>query len=206
MKFPSRKTTNSAAYFDGYAAELKRSLDSVDRAAFGRAADMLRAAYQSGTTVFTCGNGGSAAIAHHFICDHLKGIAAGTDLKPRVIGLGENVMLLTALANDIDYASIFAAQLAALARAGDILVVISGSGNSPNVVAAAEWARDNGMAVIALTGFDGGKMAKLAQVNLHVPCYNYGIVEDVHQAIMQALAQFLKQERIVADQIADTRF
>jgi len=206
MKFPSRKTADPADYFDGYAAELKRSLDCVDRGAFGNAADLLRSAYQSGATVFTCGNGGSAAIAHHFICDHLKGIASGTDLKPRVIGLGENIMLLTALANDVDYAAVFSAHLAALARAGDILVVISGSGSSPNVVAAAEWARANGVAVIALTGFDGGRMAGLAHVNLHVPCYNYGIIEDAHQAIMQALAQFLKQERIAADRIADTRF
>jgi phosphoheptose isomerase len=156
--------------------------------------------------VFSCGNGGSAAIANHLQCDHVKGIATATDLRPRVVSLSASVELLTAIANDISYDDVFAYQLQAQASAGDVLIAISSSGRSPNIVRALTWARDHGLATIALTGFTGGAARATADIAVHVDGANYGVIEDLHQAVMHALAQYLRQSRMTADKITATVF
>ena len=117
--------------------------------------------------MFSCGNGGSASIANHLQCDHVKGVRTGTDLTPRVMSLSANVELLTAIANDMAYEEIFAYQLQSQARPGDVLVVISSSGRSANIVHALTWARDHGLRTIALTGFDGGDAPGLLAEVVH---------------------------------------
>ena len=106
--------------------------------------------------MFSCGNGGSAAIANHAQCDHVKGVRTTTDLAPRVLSLSTNVELLTAIANDIGYENVFVYQLQSQSGPGDVLMAVSSSGRSPNIVRALTWARDNGLRTIAVTGFDGG--------------------------------------------------
>jgi phosphoheptose isomerase len=101
--------------------------------------------------------------------------------------------MITAIGNDISYDEIFVYQLRSLARPGDALVTISSSGNSENIVRAAAWAKGNGIPVISMTGFSGGRSASLADVNLHVMGDNYGVIEDVHQSLMHILAQYLRQ-------------
>ena len=114
--------------------------------------------------------------------------------------------MITAIANDLDYGEVFAYQLKSFARPGDVLITISSSGDSENVVRAVQWARDNGVRTIALTGFTGGRTAKLAEVNLHVEADNYGVIEDVHQSLMHVLAQFIRMARMPRELVAARKF
>jgi phosphoheptose isomerase len=204
--FPEGPHANVASYFDAYSAETARVASTIDTEALERAAEILLDAYARGANMFCCGNGGSAAIANHLLCDHIKGIRTGTDLAPRVVSLSASVEMLTAIANDIAFADVFAYQLQARASQGDVLVAISSSGRSPNIVRALTWARDHGMATIALTGFDGGDARVVADVSVHVEVANYGIVEDLHHAIMHVLAQYIRQSRMTPEAIMTSVF
>jgi phosphoheptose isomerase len=206
VKFPALPYESAAWYFDAYAEETARAASSVDTAALDRAAAILLEAYTRGAAVFSCGNGGSASIANHLQCDHVKGIRTTTDLVPRVVSLSTNVELLTAIANDRGYEDVFAYQLQSQSGPGDVLIAVSSSGRSPNIAHALAWAREHGLRTIALTGFDGGHARALAEVAIHVDGTNYGIVEDLHQAIMHALAQYIRHSRMTADAISSTVF
>lgn len=169
----------------------------LEPAALSRAAAAMVAAIRRGQCLYVCGNGGSAAIANHMVCDILKGArtgddAAGRGLRPRIVSLSSQVELITAIANDLDYADIFVYPLRSLARPGDALIAVSASGNSENVVRALAWAGDNGLTRIALTGFTGGRAAGLTDIHLHIPSDDYGIVEDLHQAILHVLTRYLR--------------
>lgn len=192
MTFPDQTYPSIGAYCDAYLERIARAGASIDRAKLAQAAGMLLAAFKRGSWLFACGNGGSAAIANHLLCDFAKGIQTDTPIRPRVVSLSANIEIITAIANDIAYDDVFAYQLRTSARQGDLLMTISSSGDSENVVRAIAWARENGVASIALTGFSGGRSAKLATVNLHVDGDNYGVVEDVHQSIMHMFAQYLR--------------
>jgi phosphoheptose isomerase len=156
--------------------------------------------------VFACGNGGSAAIANHLQCDHVKGVRTTTDLVPRVVSLSANIELITAIANDMTYDDVFTYQLQSQSGPGDVLIAVSSSGRSANIVRALTWARDHDLRTIALTGFDGGGAKAVAEVTIHVDGTNYGIVEDLHQAIMHGLAQYIRQSRMTADAISSGVF
>lgn len=205
-RFPAAPYPSSAAYFGAYAEEAARAASSIKPASLDRAAAILLDAYTRGAEVFSCGNGGSAAIANHLQCDHVKGVRTTTDLAPRVVSLSANVELLTAIANDLAYEDIFAYQLQSQSGPGDVLIAVSSSGRSPNIVRALTWARNHGLHTIALTGFEGGKARTLADVAIHVEGTNYGIIEDAHQAIMHALAQYIRQSRMSADAISSSVF
>ncbi|MGD0602593.1 MAG: SIS domain-containing protein [Streptosporangiaceae bacterium] len=206
VKFPVGPYANAASYFDAYAEELARAAKSIEPAMLERAAATLVEAYLRGARIFSCGNGGSASIANHMQCDHVKGIRTATDLSPHVLSLSTNVELLTAIANDIGYENVFLYQLQSQSKPGDVLVAVSSSGRSPNIVRALSWARDQGLRTIAVTGFEGGAARTAAEVSVHVDSTNYGIVEDLHQAIMHALAQYIRQSRMSADAISMTVF
>jgi D-sedoheptulose 7-phosphate isomerase len=193
MSFPNQIYPSASAYIAGYRDEMARAWASIDLAAFDRAAAMLDAAIRARRMIYACGNGGSSAISGHLLCDFLKGIQTDTKLLPRVVSLASHLELITAIANDIAYDEVFAYQLRTMAAPGDVLITISSSGNSENIVRAIDWARQNGVATIAMTGFSGGRSAKLADIDLHVTAENYGIVEDIHQSMMHALAQYLRQ-------------
>jgi phosphoheptose isomerase len=202
IKFPVGPYASASSYFDAYAEEMARAIKSVEPAMLERAAAILFEAYLRGARIFSCGNGGSASIANHMQCDHVKGIRTGTDLSPNVVSLSANVELLTAIANDTGYDNIFVYQLEAQSEPGDAVITVSSSGRSPNIVRALSWARDHGLRTVAVTGFDGGPARAIADASVHVDCTNYGIVEDLHQAIMHALAQYIRQSRMSADAIA----
>ena len=205
-KFPAAPYANAATYFSAYAAETTRAASSVDAAAVARAAAILLDAYTRGATVFSCGNGGSASIANHLQCDHTKTVGKSTDLRPRVMSLSVNVEVLTAIANDHAYEDVFTHQLRSQSRPGDVLVAVSSSGRSANIVTALSWARDHGLRTISLTGFDGGEARTIADVSIHVSGTNYGVIEDLHQAIMHALAQYIRQSRMTPAAISSSVF
>jgi len=203
MRFPDRAGYELDEYVEEYATRLSDGLRAVDRAALGRALEILRGATQSGRRIYACGNGGSAAISDHLACDHMKGVATDTALRPRVHSLAANGALCTAIANDFAYSQVFSYQVRALGEPGDVLVAVSSSGNSENIVAALAAARERQMRSIAMVGFDGGRAADNAEVVLHVKQHNYGVVEDCHQAIMHILAQFIRLHSL--DAAADPR-
>jgi D-sedoheptulose 7-phosphate isomerase/D-glycero-D-manno-heptose 1,7-bisphosphate phosphatase len=205
-KFPATAYQGAGRYFGDYARELARAAGTVAPASLDRAASILLDAYTRGARVFSCGNGGSAAIANHMQCDQVKGLRTGTDLAPRFVSLSSNVEVLTAIANDLAYEDVFTYQLQSQSEPGDVLVAVSSSGRSPNIVGALSWARDHGLATIALTGFTGGGALATADVALHVDSTNYGVVEDLHQALTHALAQYLRQSRMTPDLIASSVF
>jgi len=204
--FPAQQFDRADVYGAAYLAELTRAFGTVDLAQITRAADILAAAYQRDAAVFACGNGGSASISNHLQCDHVKGVRNGTDLTPRVHSLSTNVELFSAIANDLGYENVFEYQLQSQARPGDVLIAVSSSGRSPNIVRALDWASVNGIPTIALTGFGGGEARRLAMASIHVHSTNYGIVEDAHQACMHLLAQYIRQSRMTSDAIASQIF
>jgi|HubBroStandDraft_6_1064221.scaffolds.fasta_scaffold10166_5 phosphoheptose isomerase len=206
VKFPLAPYRSASSYFDGYAEEMARAAKTIEPAAFDRAAEILVGAYTTGARMFSCGNGGSAAIANHIQCDHLKNVRNTTDLAPSVLSLSTNVEILTAIANDLGYENVFVYQLQSQAKPGDVLMAVSSSGRSPNIVQALSWARENSLHTIALTGFEGGAARTVADAAIHVDCRNYGIIEDLHQSIMHALAQYVRQSRMSAEAISANVF
>ena len=206
MTFPDRRRDSIGRYCDDYMARLARAGASIDRALLARAGAVLDAAFARGAWLFVCGNGGSAATANHLLCDMAKGVQTDTGVRPRVASLSANIEIVTAIANDIAFEDCFAYQLRTAARPGDVLMTVSASGDSENVVRAVDWARGNGLESIALTGFDGGRSARLATINLHVAADNYGVIEDTHQSIMHILTQYLRQTKMPAPLVARRRF
>lgn len=206
MTFPDEKFSSVAGYADAYFAKVGEAQASVDRKKLTQALKLLDAAYERGATLYVCGNGGSASISNHLVCDHSKGGQTDTNLRPKVVSLATNIEMITAIANDIDFDDVFVYQLRTLAEKGDVLLTISASGDSENVVRAAEWANKNGVEVISFTGFNGGRTAKLANVNLHVKGDNYGVVEDAHQSLMHILAQYVRLSRMKEDVIKKRKF
>jgi D-sedoheptulose 7-phosphate isomerase/D-glycero-D-manno-heptose 1,7-bisphosphate phosphatase len=201
-EFPQAKYDSADAFGRHYTEQLARALDTVEVSELDRAAKIINTAHDDGFALFACGNGGSASIANHLQCDHLKGVRVGTGLLARVQSLSTNIELFSAIANDIGYDAVFEYQLQSQARAGDVLIAISSSGRSPNIVRALEWAAANGLMTIALTGFDGEPARSLASVAIHVDTRNYGIIEDAHQACMHLLAQYVRQSRMSDVEVA----
>lgn len=206
VPFPMAPHLTASSFFAAYAEETARAAKSVEGSALDAAAEILVDAYTRDAAVFCCGNGGSAAISNHLQCDHLKGIRTATDLAPRVISLSSNVELMTAIANDFAYDEVFSYQLESQSRPGDVLIAISSSGRSANIIRALEWAREHTVHTIALTGFDGGEARLIADVAIHVDGANYGVVEDHHQAIMHVLAQYIRQSRMTIETVEASVF
>lgn len=204
--FPDRLFTDGGVYAQAYFARLREAAATVDPDSVAEAARILARIYAGDGTVYSCGNGGSAAIANHLVCDHCKLVRTDTKLTPRVVSLSSNVEIITAIGNDISYDEIFTYQLRCHARPGDALITISASGNSENIVRAASWAKQNGILVISMTGFSGGRSALIADVNLHVAADNYGIIEDVHQSIMHLLAQYIRHAHMSHEYITQRAF
>src|SRR6266850_2394380 len=149
-----------------YKNDLLQAIETIDLAKVGEAIDVLAQAREENRHIFVCGNGGSASTASHFACDMVKGASFGRDLRFRIMALTDSLPTITAYSNDVSYDCVFAEQLKNFAQAGDVVMAISGSGNSPNVLRAVEYGKSIGCRTIALTGRDGGKLAPLADVNI----------------------------------------
>jgi D-sedoheptulose 7-phosphate isomerase len=180
---------DAAGFVDGYFAYIGQILARVDRDAVAAFIRELEHARSTGATVFFCGNGGSAATSSHFQND----LTRWRTEPMRVVSLTDNVAVITALGNDYGYEQIFVMQLEPLLHAGDVVVVISASGNSPNVVKAIEFARQRKAVTAALTGFDGGRVGSLCDVHVNVPCLagEYGPVEDIHMIVDHVVMSYL---------------
>ena len=180
-----------AAYLD----YVSQALQSVEPEEVQGMIDLLWRAYRHGRTVFVIGNGGSAATASHFAQDLAKGTRRSLTQKRRLraLALTDSVPFLTALANDDGYEMVFEQQLRTHGRAGDLLVAISGSGNSPNVLRAVKWAKQNRLCTLGVTGFDGGKLYRLAHHRLHVPLNDMCTAEGIHSILLHYIVLALAE-------------
>jgi D-sedoheptulose 7-phosphate isomerase len=185
------------AYVGEYFASLTSLLAAVEEVAsperIEAIGEVLYRAYSHQKQVFVVGNGGSAATASHLACDLGKNTISPNLRRFRILSLNDNVPLLTALANDVGYERVFSEQLVNLIRPGDVLVVLSGSGSSPNIVEAARYARQRAATVVALLGFDGGETLELADEHVLVPSEDYGLVEDVHMILAHVLTGYFRK-------------
>jgi len=163
-----------------YLAAHQQLAQKLDPEIFQRGIDMIKATFESGKKIITCGNGGSASTASHYITDWNKMVYLATGKKFRGVSLCDNVGLITAYGNDLSYADVFAGQLNALMDEGDLLVAISGSGNSPNVLKAIEAAHRAGGNVLGVVGYDGGKMMPMCDHSVWVQSFDMQLCEDVH--------------------------
>jgi len=170
----------------GFLDRVAQELARINPAEVKALADAVYDCYQHGRFVFLCGNGGSGSNCSHFCEDLGKCTLLRADYdndrkkRLRILSLTDNTPYILAWANDEGFERVFAEQLKNLASPGDLLIAISGSGNSPNVLRAVEWANRNGLKTFGCTGFDGGKLRKLAHQGLHVPLDDMGIVESIH--------------------------
>jgi D-sedoheptulose 7-phosphate isomerase len=176
-----------------YLDRLRRVLDEVSPEDVGQVAQALEEAFRRGKSVFICGNGGSATTASHWACDLGKGTVGAGKPGFRVLSLGDNPALLTAYANDCGYDSVFAEPIRSWAQPGDVVILITASGNSSNVLAAAKAAREVGCKTIGLIGFGGGKLASLVDHQITASCKDYGPVEDLHMILDHVISGFLRQ-------------
>ncbi|MBI5494917.1 MAG: SIS domain-containing protein [Deltaproteobacteria bacterium] len=174
-----------------YQETFARAVAGWDLAALERVAEVLRRARDDGRTVLVAGNGGSAAICNHLECDATKGTHHPGCAPLNTRSLSANPSVLTALGNDIGFDVVFERQVEYYARPADVLMLISSSGNSPNVVRACEAAKGRGMITVGFVGFSGGRLKDLCDHVLHIPFDNYGISEDMHQASMHVITQWL---------------
>jgi D-sedoheptulose 7-phosphate isomerase len=176
-----------------YLVELNAVLAAVPHRDVEAIVELLLATYDEDRTVYIAGNGGSAATASHFANDLTKATIVPGQRRFRVIALTDNVPLLTAWANDASYADAFAEQLRSLIRPGDLFIAISGSGNSENILRAADFARSSGARVAGFTGFDGGKLVAQCDRSVLVPCSVMAQVEDAHLIIQHAVCSYLRE-------------
>lgn len=176
-----------------YAQRLGAILEATQWDAVADLAAELKACWSDGRQVFICGNGGSAANASHLANDFLYGISKQLGSGIRISALSANPSVLTCLANDCGYDAIFSMQLAVQARAGDVLIVLSGSGNSPNIVSALEQAKTSRLKTYAIVGYDGGKAKAMADVPIHFNVHDMQISEDLQLIVGHMVMQWLAQ-------------
>ncbi|MCC2668212.1 MAG: sugar isomerase [Armatimonadetes bacterium] len=177
-----------------YIKDVGRLLSELPVAQLKGMVDRLLAAYDEGRQVFLLGNGGSASTCSHMVNDFQKCIYLAGGRTFRCLSLTDNVALMTAWANDTSYERIFAEQLRPWVQPGDLVICVSGSGNSPNVLMAAELAREMGAYTIGLAGYSGGKLAPLVDETLVIPCDNMQRIEDLHMVVLHMLFWRMLQE------------
>jgi D-sedoheptulose 7-phosphate isomerase len=181
-----------SAHVEDYLERLHRAIDALPRDRLTELAQTLLGAYRNDKQVFTIGNGGSSSTASHLAADLSKNTTGPNMRRFRITSLNDNAAIVTALANDLGYEHVFSEQLVNLIRAGDVLIAVSASGNSPNIVEAIRYAQQQSAYVVALLGFDGGIAATLADNAIIVPSRDFGIVEDMHLAINHILVEHFR--------------
>lgn len=180
------------SFFKQYRDELVKTLDMIDAIQLSELADVLWMAYQQGRRIYVIGNGGSAATASHYVCDFGKGATIPGEKRLKIMSLTDNVSHMTAISNDLSYKDVFKEQLENLLEPKDVVIAISASGNSSNVVTAVAYANEIGAVTAGILGFDGGKLKQMTQHCLVIENFNYGQVEDAHLILGHVLSQYFR--------------
>jgi len=184
-----------------YKADVLKAIETIDLEAVNQAIQVLIRARDEDRRIFVCGNGGSASTASHFVCDMVKGASFNRDKRFRIMALTDSLPTITAYSNDVGFECIFVEQLKNFAEPGDVVIAISGSGNSPNVLRAVEYAKSIGCRTIALSGRNGGKLGPLAELNIQASNPHMGRIEDVHMIAMHMICYYFMD----AEQPAEVR-
>ncbi|MBN2403119.1 MAG: SIS domain-containing protein [Spirochaetes bacterium] len=170
-----------------YLTNLKKTIENLDVMEIDSVANVLLDAYNRGANIFVCGNGGSALTASHFACDFNKGVSYGLEKRFRIIPLTDNIGTIMAYSNDVDYECIFLEQMKNFFYSSDVVIGISGSGNSKNVLKAVEYANEKGGISIGLTGYNGGELKRLAKYSINANINDMQISEDIHMIMNHLL-------------------
>jgi D-sedoheptulose 7-phosphate isomerase len=184
------KNSEFSAYFN----RVSETLNKLNTAAIEQLVDMLMKARENGNSIFIFGNGGSGATASHVTGDFLKGISYNLDKRFRVQCLNDNISGMMAISNDLTYEEIFIEQLKVFMKKDDVVIGISGSGNSANVLKAMAYAKDSGASTVAFCGFKGGKIMSMADLVIHAPIKDMEITEDIHVIIFHAIKQVMMKK------------
>lgn len=184
-----------AAFASWYRARTIEQWERLDLSALTKVAAVIERAQSAGRFIWICGNGGSAASAAHVGCDFGKTAARPGAKRLKCVSLSDNTAFMTAIGNDLSFDETFSRQLVNIVAKDDVVVLISGSGNSANLVAAAKLARRRGARVVSLLGFNGGRLKRLSDAVLLIPSDQYGVIEDLHMAVAHILTFYLKQRR-----------
>ena len=185
--------TADMAYIRSYKAQALATMDAIPEKQIATLIELLTQVRREGRQIFVCGNGGSAASASHLANDLGKGASAGRDLRFRVLSLTDNIPWITALANDASFAEIFVDQLRNFARPGDLLLTFSGSGNSPNIIRAVEWAEEEGLLTVGVTGKQGGRLGQIARYPILVESTHMGHIEEAHFLILHLVSYYFME-------------
>ena len=183
--------SNLSLFFKNYTSKLNKAILNLDMNQLKMASNTLKTAIKKGNTIYVCGNGGSAAIANHYVCDFLKYFRQRSKYKPKIISLSNSIETMSAIANDMDYKYVFKYQLESLYKKGDILLIISSSGNSKNIKEVLKFAKKRKVKTIGFSGFKGGFLKKKSDISIHINVKNYGISEDAHHILMHIMLQYL---------------
>ena len=196
INFPKKKYNDNLSFFIDYNETKKKALDNLDLKKILNITNFLELRIKQKKNIFVCGNGGSASIANHFLCDFNKGIkgSSGKFLKPKIISLNNSVELMTAISNDISYDNVFSNQLENYANSGDVLCTFSCSGNSKNIENVINYGLKKKLKVISFVGFGNKKRKQKIDYFISLDVKNYGICEDIFQGIMHMIAQNIRQK------------
>lgn len=175
-------------FIEAYRSQLLSAISTLDLSKVDQAIAWFREARDNDRHIFVCGNGGSASTASHFACDILKGASFERNRRFRILALTDSLPTLTAYSNDVCYACVFEEQLKNFAQRDDVVMAISGSGNSANVIRAIDYGNRIGCKTLALTGRDGGRLGSLAQLNIQIPVEHMGRIEDLHLVVCHMIA------------------
>jgi len=181
------------AYIRSYKAQALATMDAIPEKQIATLIELLTQVRREGRQIFVCGNGGSAASASHLANDLGKGASVGRDLRFRVLSLTDNIPWITALANDASFAEIFVDQLRNFARPGDLLLAFSGSGNSPNIIRAVEWAEEEGLLTVGVTGKQGGRLGQISRYPILVESMHMGHIEEAHFLILHLVSYYFME-------------
>ena len=182
-------------FVDAFVHDYTQGLRAVASDMLMAAVNAIEVAVDNGNRIYAMGNGGSTAIADHLCCDYTKGTDTEGHPPLAAQSFTANAPLLNALANDFGFEHVFSKQVEYYCRSDDVLIGISSSGNSQNIISAIEKAKEVGVTTIGMSGFSGGQLSKVADISLYVPVENYGVVEDCHQSIMHIIAQVIERRR-----------
>jgi len=182
---------NIKNFLKNYLKNLNNSILNSNIKNIERAAMEIKEVSEKKNTIYVCGNGGSAAISNHYVCDYIKFLRQHSKLRPKVISLSNSIETITAIGNDFNYGQIFKFQAESLFEQNDLLIIISSSGNSKNIKEVLKYAKKKKVKTIGFSGFDGGYLKKNCNISIHVNAMNYGISEDAHHILMHVMLQYL---------------
>lgn len=179
-----------------YLKSLNNALDKISKRELEKASELIEKTIKKDKHIYVCGNGGSGAIADHYVVDYTKQLSKNTSLKAKIRSLNSDSYLITAIANDISYDEIFSYQASRYIKSGDILILISSSGNSKNIKSVLKYCNKNNIKTIGFSNFTGGYLKKNCTISIHSKIDNYGIGEDINHILMHSIMQYLSLKHL----------